>query len=261
MSDQPLSDRQSNILKLLKDNGSVSVDFLSEAFAVTTQTIRRDVNRLGSLGLVQRFHGGVELPRSPRNIAYGARKILNRRAKLSIAAHAAHHIPNHASVAFSIGTTPEIVAGALGGHDGLKVFTNNMNVAVAALKNPSSHVTIAGGRLRHDDCDVLGYRAEDFFRGYKFDIGIFGVAGVDSDGTLLDFHEEEVAARTAILKNCREAFLVLDSSKFGRQAHVRGGWITDVSKVFVDHAPPSAIVDCLNTSGTELVICNQDLAA
>ena len=37
-----------------------------------------------------------------------------------------------------------------------------------------------------------------------------------TDGTLLDFHEDEVAARQSILSNCRKSFLVLDHSKFGR---------------------------------------------
>jgi DeoR/GlpR family transcriptional regulator of sugar metabolism len=38
-------------------------------------------------------------------------------------------------------------------------------------------------------------RMEALFSAYKVDIGIYGVAGVDEDGTLLDFYEEEVRAR------------------------------------------------------------------
>lgn len=257
-SNQHLTPRQSEIVKLVKARGFVSVELLAEKFAVTTQTIRRDINRLSELGLLRRVHGGVDEPATPNNIAYNARKILNLDAKAKIASVVSAEIPDGASLGFSIGTTPEMVAQALDTHEGLKVYTNNINVAIAALKNPLTDVTIAGGRLRHGDRDVLGLQAEKFFKGYKFDIGVFGVAGVDPDGTLLDFHEDEVSARQAILANCRQSFLVLDHSKFGRHAHVRGGWITDVTKVFVDQEPPEEIAAIIARSPAELVICNGD---
>lgn len=38
----------------------------------------------------------------------------------------------------------------------------------------------------------------ELFQAYKVDIGIYGVAGVDEDGTLLDFYEKEVRARQII---------------------------------------------------------------
>lgn len=256
--DATLTDRQTEIISLVRSNGFAIVDSLSAQFTVTTQTIRRDINRLSELGLLRRVHGGVEVPANRGNITYKARKILNLDAKQSIANTVASHVPDGASLAFSIGTTPEIVAEALETHEGLKIFTNNMNVAIASLQNTSSEVTIAGGRLRHGDLDVLGSGAETFFRNYKFDIGIFGVAGVDSDGTLLDFNEDEAAARQAILANCRQSFLVLDHSKFGRHAHVRAGYLTHVTKVFCEDVPPAFINPIIEKSSTEFVVCKQE---
>ncbi|KZK87221.1 Glycerol-3-phosphate regulon repressor [Pseudovibrio sp. Ad13] len=253
-----LSTRQSEIISLVRSNGFASVDSLSEQFAVTTQTIRRDINRLSELGLLRRVHGGVEVPANRGNITYKARKILNFEAKNAIGNSVAEYIDDGATLAFSIGTTPEIVAEALDTHEGLKIFTNNMNVAIAALRNTSSEVTIAGGRLRHGDLDVLGSSAEGFFKNYKFDVGIFGVAGVDSDGTLLDFNEDEATARQAILANCRQSFLVLDHSKFGRLAHVRAGFLTDVSKIFCEETPPASILSIIEKSSAELIICKQE---
>ena len=91
---------------------------------------------------------------------------------------------------------------------------------------------------------------------YKVDIGIYGVAGVVEDGTLLDFYEEEVQARQIIRQNSREIFLVLDHSKFGRSAHVRGGHIQEASKVFCDRTPPPAICEMIQKSSARLIVCN-----
>ena len=89
------------------------------------------------------------------------------------------------------------------------------------------------------------------------DIGIFGVAGVGEDGTLLDFYEEEVRARQLIRENSRSTFLVLDRSKFHRNAYVRGGHISEATKVFCDARPPESIIDMLRDSGSKLVICGE----
>ncbi|WP_417667453.1 DeoR/GlpR family DNA-binding transcription regulator [Roseibium sp.] len=248
-----ITNRQAEIADLVQKTGFASVEDLAERFEVTTQTIRRDVNGLCELGILRRTHGGVEPPASAGNIHYSTRQILNLGQKKQIADTVAGHVENGQSVAFSIGTTPEIVMQALLGHEGLCIFTNNLNVAFTASANPSFQVTIAGGRLRHGDRDIVGHNAQDFFTHYKVDIGIFGVAGVDEDGTLLDFHEAEVAARQSILANCRRSYLVLDHSKFGRTAHVRGGHVRDVSCIFTDRAVPASIADVLKGADTEVI--------
>jgi len=236
-----ITTRQSEIADLVHAERFASVEALAQRFEVTTQTIRRDVNRLCELGVLRRTHGGVETPASMDNVRYSARQILNLAEKRRIAADVAMHVPDRSSVALSIGTTPEIVMQALGQHTGLKIFTNNLNVAFAACGSESFDVTIVGGRLRHGDRDILGQETQDFFASYKVDIGIFGVAGVDEDGTLLDFDEDEVRARQSILANCRRSFLVLDHTKFSRPAHVRGGHIGEVSHIFTDAALPPHI--------------------
>ena len=78
-----------------------------------------------------------------------------------------------------------------------------------------------------------------FFSGFRADFGIFGVGGIDQDGTLLDFHSDEVQARQAIVANCRAALLVADASKFGRNATVRGGHLGDCHHFFTDKPLPA----------------------
>jgi DeoR family glycerol-3-phosphate regulon repressor len=253
--DIDITARQREIADLVQSNGFASVEALAERFEVTTQTIRRDLTRLCEHGILRRTHGGVEPPAPVGNLHYARRQILNLPQKRAIAETVAGRVPDGASLAFSIGTTPEIVMQALTRHQGLRIFTNNLHVAFSASQNPGFEVTIAGGRLRHGDRDILGADTERFFSSYKVDIGIFGVAGVDADGTLLDFHEDEVAARQAILANCRRAFLVLDASKFGRPAHVRGGHITEVAGVFCDTPLPPTIASLLAEAGRETATC------
>jgi len=252
-----LSERQVQITELLREDGFLTVEALAERYGVTTQTIRRDLTTLCDYGLARRRHGGIEKPADVGNLAYGSRQILARSAKQAIAREVARHIPDNASVAFSIGTTPEVVAAGLLHHNGLRIYTNSLNIAMLACTNPTFEVNIAGGRVRNSDSDILGPGMESFLSSYIFDFGIYGVAGVDEQGTLLDFYEEEVRARRLIHENSRTTMLVLDHSKFGRTAHVRGGLVGEANKVFCDARPPRRIMEVIEESGSQLVICGE----
>ena len=254
-----LTSRQADIAELLRQETFITVGELSEKFEVTGQTVRRDINALCDLGLARRRHGGIVPIQTTGNLAYDSRQALNRIGKMQIADGVAKLIPSNSSLSLGIGTTPEIVMGALLKHESLRIFTNSLNIAQIASANPSFEINIAGGRIRNADHDLLGSSTEEFFGSYKTDFGIFGVAGVDLDGGLLDFYEEEVRARNQIRLNCRESFLVLDHLKFGRAAHVRGGHIRDISMVFCDKRPPEKVCSSLEESESELIICGNEM--
>lgn len=244
--------RQSAITEMLRNRDFITVEELAERFAVATQTIRRDLGVLCDSGIARRRHGGVERVRLDKNLSFGDRRVLNRDAKQSIAAAVAARVRDGESVALGIGTTPQCVAEALLGHKRLKIVTNNLPLALIVGQNSAFSLAIAGGAVRGGDLDVCN---PAFFATYKVDVAIFGVAGVDADGSLLDFSEDEVRVREAMLRNCRRSYLVLDSSKFTRPAHVHGGRIEDVTALFCEAEPPAGIRRILDLSGVEFVRC------
>lgn len=232
--------RQAHILEIVREEGFASIEHLAARFEVTQQTIRRLVNALCDQGLLRRIHGGVSLPVQNQNLAYGSRQGLNADAKRRIARATAKLIPDGASLMIGLGTTPEYVAQALSHRQDLRVVTNNLNVASAFAQNPDVEISIAGGTLRPLDRDIVGEAAAHFFSRFRTDYGIFGVGGVDLDGTLLDFHIDEVQARQSIVANSRTAVLVADTTKFGRNATVRGGHLEDCHHLFTDGPLPAA---------------------
>jgi len=249
-------DRGQAIMALVRREGFQAIDALAARFAVTPQTIRRTVNLLCDRGLLRRRHGGVELPPEGENLAYPARQVLNIEAKQRIARAVAGEVPDGTSLFIGIGTTPEQCALALTDHAPLRVMTNNLNVAMALARNPACEITIAGGRLRNLDRDVVAGEAHRFFEGFAVDIGIYGVGGVAEDGSLLDFSQDEVRMREALSRHCRQRFLVLDHSKFGRGATVRGGHITEADMIFTDGPVPEPIAARLAAAGTRLVVAH-----
>ncbi|MGU3494827.1 DeoR/GlpR family DNA-binding transcription regulator [Xanthobacteraceae bacterium A53D] len=245
-----ITPRQHGIVDLARQSGFQSVEALAEHFSVTPQTIRRDINTLCDANLLRRRRGGADYVEAPRlNLPYDSRRIIHPLAKQAIGGLVASLIPHGSSVSFGIGTTPEFVALAMQAHEDLTVITNNLNVAMALSVTPSNRIILPGGTVRLPDRDILGPHVEEMYRNYRVDFGVFGVGGIEPDGTLVDFDRAEVLARAAMLDSCRRSVLVADVSKLGRPAPARGGKLADIDMLVLDAPPPSTFSDLFGRDG------------
>ena len=251
-----LSPRQFELLEEVRRARSVSVEALAERFGVTLQTVRRDVRLLAEAGLLARFHGGVRLPSSTtENIAYRQRQALNDDAKRCIARAVAQAVPNGCSLLINIGTTTEAIARELLGHKGLRVITNNLNVAAILSDNPDCEVIVAGGVVRARDRGIVGEVTVDFIQQFKVDIGLIGISAIEADGTLRDFDYREVKVARAIIEHSRQIWLAADHSKFNRPAMVELGRLDQVDTLFTDRPPPEPFPALLEEAGVNLTLC------
>ncbi|RQP24166.1 DeoR/GlpR family DNA-binding transcription regulator [Piscinibacter terrae] len=247
--------RQSLLLDEVRARGSVSVEALSDQFGVTLQTVRRDVKLLSDAGLLARFHGGVRLPSSTiENIAYRQRQQLNESGKQRIARQVAKAVPHGCSLIINIGTTTEAIARELLHHKGLRVITNNLNVAAILSDNPECEVIVAGGVVRSRDRGIVGEVTVDFIKQFKVDIGLIGISGIESDGTLRDFDYREVNVARAIIEHSREVWLAADHSKFNRPAMVELAQLSQIDRLFTDAHPTSPFPSLLHDAGVQLTI-------
>lgn len=246
--------RQLELLKQVRARGSVSVEAMAEIFGVTLQTVRRDVKLLSDAGLVARFHGGVRVPSSTtENIAYRQRQLLNETAKQRIAREVAKAVPEGCSLIINIGTTTEAIAHELLHHKGLRVITNNLNVAAILSDNTDCEVIVAGGVVRSRDRGIVGEATVDFIRQFKVDIGLIGISGIEADGSLRDFDYREVKVAQTIIQHSREVWLAADQSKFNRPAMMELAHLNQVDVLFTDAPPPDPFPMLLSEAG---VICN-----
>ena len=248
-----LTGRQAEILDLAKSNGRVLVEELAARFAVTPQTIRKDLNDLCDAKVLTRIHGGATFPSGTANVKYEARRQIAAQEKQAIGLSAAAMIPNNSSLFINIGTTTEAVGEALLDHHELMVITNNINVANRLRVLPTIEVVIAGGVVRGSDGGIVGEAAVDFIRQFKVDYAVIGASAIDADGALLDFDFREVKVAQAIIANARHVILVSDSTKFERTAPVRIGHLSQVDTFITDRCDAPAIRKICGESEVELV--------
>ena len=246
MNQQPstpsLSERQKKILEHARVYGEVEVDPLASSFKVTPQTIRRDLNYLRDLHLLQRVHGGALVHDGVENLGYLARTHIAAREKDTIGKHASGLIAEDSSLFINIGTTTERVAEHLQEHKGLLVITNNLNVVNSLRKSSSIEVMTAGGTVRHDG-GIVGETTAEFFAQFKVDYAVIGASAIENDGSVLDFDMREVGVAKAIIRNARSVILVADATKFQREAPVRIGNIGEMDYFVTDEIPGPDFMD------------------
>jgi len=253
-----LNARQRQILELARANGTVVIDELAERFEVTPQTIRRDINQLCEDHLLERHHGGAGLPLGAENIGYEIRQVAFSEEKRAIGAAVAQDIPDRASLFINIGTTTEAVARALAAREGLKVITNNLNVARLLGPRSDFEVIVAGGVVRPTDLAVIGASAVDMINQFKVDYAVIGISGIDPDGSLLDFDYREVRVAQAIMRNARQTFLVADHTKIGRNALVRLGHVSQLAAFYTDQEPAESLRATLARADVRLCVAGPD---
>ena len=246
--------RQKEILELARKEGKVTVDGLATQYAVSVQTIRRDLSDLAETGRLERVHGGAVVPSGLVNIIYAERTRMNEAGKKTIAEKCAQAIPDGASVFMDIGTSTEAVARELLDRENLLVVTNNLNIANILAVNHSCQIIIAGGVLRRADGGIVGGLTTEMIKQFKFDYSVLGCSAIDADGDLQDFDDQEVMVSKTAIQRTRKVMVVADQLKFERQAPLTICSLADVTVLFTDCTLPTQLIEDCAIWETDVVV-------
>ena len=208
--------RRQAILAQVRAQAAVSAEELSRTFAVSVETIRRDLRRLQGAGLLDRVYGGATRPagRSSEG-SFAARTIRNIERKRAIAALAVSLVEPDETIVIDIGTTALEVARALPASFSGRVLTNSVPAAMELSGRADVELMLCGGQVRPGDGACAGAHAEAFFAEFYADRAFLGSGGVHPEAGLTDYYPAEVAVRRTIIAHTAMTYVLADSSKLG----------------------------------------------
>jgi DeoR family transcriptional regulator of aga operon len=217
-----LEHRTERILKMLLQRGSVRVDELVTSLTASAPSIRRDLARLESKGLVTRTHGGAtlvqELLYEPfrYDTAFQNREQQFVREKRHIGIAAAELIQENETIGFTAGTTTTWVARNLRHRDHLTVITNAVNIGMELCNMPGLRVHLTGGYVHWPwSFSLIGPAAIASLNDTFIDKLFLSVSGIDANrGTTTNESDEALTFR-AMVKQAKQVIVVADSSKLG----------------------------------------------
>ncbi len=245
--------RREHILDGISKHNRVSVVDIADKFDVSGETIRRDLKDLEKEGLLRRVRGGAIGPAGIRDEPINERVQKAAKEKGIIAQLAAELISDHTSIFLHIGSTTEALARQLGQFTDLKVYTNSLNIAQIAKDFSGVTVHVAPGQVRPVESDLVGYDTISYIEGYLFDTAFMSVAGIDLEHGFMDFEEDEVRVRQAVIKSARNSVVMADSSKFGKTANIYTAPFDAIDRFVTDRKPDTAFQSKFNHAGTEVI--------
>ena len=108
------SKRHGEILRLLQEEGTVTIASLADRLGVSLETVRRDVKPLTSDGSVLKMHGAIGLPSMIGEAPFERHMRENADAKRVIARMVAATIRDGESIMLDTGTTTSFLARTVG---------------------------------------------------------------------------------------------------------------------------------------------------
>jgi len=248
-------ERHNEILILANEVGKVSVDELANLYAVSTVTIRNDLNSLDSKGLLVRSRGGAILPTGlAKELTIHQKHSKNSNIKKKVAHEAVKLINNGDAIILDSGTTTEEVALKLARHKQLKVLTNGLNIAAKLALYENVEVMLTGGTLRQKSMSFFDDKAENSLRHYHFDKVILGVDGFDLVAGITTHFSQEANLNRLMCKKSTQVIVVTDSSKFGKRGCYIVQPIHKIDTLITDKGIPANYIQALKLAGVEIII-------
>jgi DeoR/GlpR family transcriptional regulator of sugar metabolism len=234
--------------------GEVDFASLAREFEVSEMTIRRDIDLLEEQGVVRRVTGGaIALTRKVDEPSFSTRAAEASGSKRHIAAAVVDMLNPGETVILDSGSTVLAVARAIRGRGlGLTVITPSILAAVELSDEPDTTVLVTGGAMREGDLSLVGPDAAEAFTRYNADVFVMGVAGVDPDRGLSDYHRGESAVKKAALAASDRVIVAVDRSKLGRSTLVNIAPTSSADVVVCDAAQDDAVVADLRRLGVEV---------
>ena len=217
-------ERFAKIVKMVNQEGTVTVLELAQAIGISESTIRRDLNQLDKLGRIRKVHGGataVVLMSDGRERNMQEKYSRNIEEKRAIAAYAATLVHANDFVFLDAGSTTEQMAEYLEENTALYV-TNGITLAQKLAARGFKTMLLAG-RVKASTDAVIGMEAVASLSQYHFTRGFFGTNGITVAEGFTTPDLEEAANKRAAMEHCRQCYVLADNSKFDTLSNVSFG--------------------------------------
>lgn len=247
----PTEVRRDRIRELVKERSFMRVIDLSEAFGVSTVTVRTDLEALEQGGAVKRIRGGAMLAEGLRERPFEEVQVDAAPQKQAIARTAVDQLTSGMSVLLDVGTTTAAIATELAHRPDLvdiTVITNGLSIALKLEPAmPRLQVIVTGGTLRPLQHSLVPPLADTILSRVRADLAFIGCNGVDVEAGITNINLPEAELKRAMIAAASRVVVTADSSKLGRVHLGRVADLDQIDTLITDAERSSSALDALST--------------
>jgi len=229
-------DRKDLILEILRNHSRfVTVEQLSEKLFVSGATIRRDLSVLEKSKLIQRTRGGAILLESISTEApMVLRENRNEMQKQIIATIAREYVQEGMTVFMDSSSTVFTLARNLSNINNLTVITNNLKILWLLSERKGITLLCAGGWLKERSMSFFGQSTVQFVNRLNADAAFISAMGFSFENGATDASEEDYYVKRAYLSNSKKKYLLVDTSKQGKEFMYRTSPLSAYTRVITE---------------------------
>lgn len=221
---------------------TATIDELCEAFSVSKNTIRRDLNALEARGHIAKVYGGVTAITSPGAVPTPVRSSLHSADKSLIGRLAADEVEDGDTIFIDSGTTTLCMLKFLATKKRITVVTHSLGALAEASKYENLNVISLGGIYSRPTDSFVGLSAFEALSTMKINKAFMAATGISVENGMMNTTFLEAEIKRGIVQRAAHIFLLADGSKLNRDAVITFCRLEDLAGFVTDRRPPEEYV-------------------
>ncbi|MBU5442816.1 DeoR/GlpR family DNA-binding transcription regulator [Paenibacillus sp. MSJ-34] len=248
-------ERKKTILQLLTQDEKVRVPHLAERLNVSSETIRRDLDRLEKEGLLKKVYGGaVKARMHAAELPYLQRMQTNREEKEAIGKLAAGLVKDGETIMIDNGTTTIEVIRHLHERPDVTIVTHSVSAMMLAMERFPGRVIFAGGEIDVSLQSAGGALTERLLEQLKVHKAFISVGGISLVDGITDYDLKEASVSRKMMERAEEAIVLADHSKLGASAFAKIADLQEVSMMIIGRQCPEEWIEHLRRKQIEIAL-------
>ncbi len=207
--------RESEIVQLVDQERKILVKDLAERLNVSEVTIRKDLDKLESCGIIIRHHG-YALKKNTADITN--RLSINYDMKCRIAKKACSLIDDNETVIIGSGSTCALLAEEIAKNKpGVTIITNSIYIVDHVSKLGNNKVILLGGEYQKDAQVMIGPLVRNCVKQYFVNKIFLGTDGYMKNVGFMGSNTLRTEAITTMAESASNIIILTDSSKFNKK--------------------------------------------
>lgn len=220
---------------MILNRGTVSLKELGEAFQISINTVRNDVDNLLQRGRLRKVYGGVaSLADDNTLVEYVLREDKSTALKRELCKKAAELVDEGDCIFIDSGTTTIHMVKYLKHKKNLKVVTNNIVVISMLLSYDDIQVLGIGGRVNNKTKSFASPESLAVLECYNIQKAFMAATAVNIKNGAMNSAFDERSIKQKIVKNAEQVYLLADSTKFGKNALLTYCSLEDIDAIVTD---------------------------
>lgn len=215
---EKVSRRINQIKDMFYAQNTLSINELSLKLAVSTNTIRRDLNYLEQERFLRRLHGSATITDIySKRRSHVSRSHLFVENKRIIAEKAAGLITPGMTVLVDAGSSCFELLKKICANRKIRIITNSLLIFNIDILSDMSNIVLLGGIYSHSSNCLCGPPAEEQLRQMNADIAFLGTNAIDAEGKVYVNNFNELGIKKVMVEISKHRVVLADKSKIGKK--------------------------------------------